>query len=316
MPTSNKDIDKITSLRRAQSESNSQAADYNATALTLNDLVMNAVTDDRAKRGVSQLATDVGNVGGQLVSDPNRIREFGGDTVNPMDIDSFTSQARARNMRTLGTIATQEDENTRSLEDIIGAGSNRLQSMAMMKESEAQKAKEEAEALYDQLYYEQSEKERKFEEQQAMGRLKTSGSGTTRESDFGDFADDIAGYLEQIEAGKTTEEQARFFLKGTYPWLTDEELDRAFNSSQSDLTREDVDKTYGKITGGLLNLFKTADKTRVKPPASSFRDRLENFSMLDSAKTLLPFAVGSSGREYTREEIEKMTPEERKLLGL
>ena len=75
MPADQNNYDQITKYQKEAASLTGQAGQYNAGSNVLGDKVMEAVRADRTSRGVSKLATDVGNVSGQMVTDPNAIRE-------------------------------------------------------------------------------------------------------------------------------------------------------------------------------------------------------------------------------------------------
>lgn len=184
MPATTDDYRKASEAARNRA---SEASEYNSTALTLKDSVMDAVMADRGKRGISQLAQDVGNTMGQLATDPADIRVRTGDMVNPLKVDQITARQRGQNLNTLGTIATQERENTRSLEDIIGAGSNQLNARANSLLAEAQKKQAEADAIMNELRYDLSVRQQDFSEfiqranlDLARAKFNASGSGSGR----------------------------------------------------------------------------------------------------------------------------------------
>lgn len=192
MPTTQSDIQKVQAARDKAAGINADAASYGATANTLHDTVMSGVMEDRQKRGISEMAKSVGNVSGQLAAAPEQMKAYGGDMVNPMDMDYFTSQARAANLRQLGTISTSESENTRTLQEIIQAGANQLVSMGQLKKAEADKILAEASALMERLNFEEGQ--RQFNEEMAY---KKSNSGSE-----GGLEDFFAQLLQQEQGGQ------------------------------------------------------------------------------------------------------------------
>ena len=74
MPATTTDYTKIKEAQNKAISLNTEAASYTAGSNVLGDRVMEAVRNARTERGVSKLATDVGNVSGQMVTDPNAIR--------------------------------------------------------------------------------------------------------------------------------------------------------------------------------------------------------------------------------------------------
>lgn len=167
-------------LRKHAAETKSKAVGTESLAMGLGDMLMEEVRNDRASRGVSKLATDRGNVMGQLVSDPNAIREFGtteGTRMDPLDVDYYTSDRRAENMQRLGTIAQQGIENQGTLDEVIQAGANQLMARAQQMRAQAEQDEAEAKALMEKLYYEADRADRAFDEELALEQLNRSGSG-------------------------------------------------------------------------------------------------------------------------------------------
>lgn len=165
MPSTTQDYSQIKEYQEKATSLSREAAGLESTAFTLPDTIMKAVQEDRIARGVSKLATDTGNIMGQMVSDPNAIRE--GSTslssqglVDPFSINELTSNARKQNIATLGTVSTQLEQNQGSLDQVIQAGANQLKARAATLLAQAEQATAQANAL-------QSEWERMFKEKQA-----------------------------------------------------------------------------------------------------------------------------------------------------
>jgi hypothetical protein len=115
---------------------------------------MNAVREDRTARGVSKLATDTGNVMGQMVTDPNAIRGVQSEgLMDPFSVNALTSGARAQNLNTLGTVSTQLSQNQGSLEEVIQAGANQLYARAEQMKAKAAQATEMAASLQQDRDY-------------------------------------------------------------------------------------------------------------------------------------------------------------------
>lgn len=188
MPASAEDYKKIVDSVAAKTM---EASDYGSASLTLRDEVMNAVTKDRSSRGVSQLASDVGATMGQLATDPAGIRARTSGMVNPIQEDVLTSGQRGQNLNTLGTIATQMTQNTRSLDDIINAGANQLNAKANVLQGEASVGQYKANAMMEQMKLD--EEIRQFNEQLALQKAKAAGEG----SDANWFNELLAAMLPQ-----------------------------------------------------------------------------------------------------------------------
>lgn len=162
MPATQNAYDAIKLNQEKAASLNQQAAGFTAGSSVLGDRVMEAVRADRTARGVSKLATDVGNVSGQMVTDPNAIRAVQSEgLIDPFSVNQLTSNARAQNLRTLGTISTQESLNQGGIDEVIQAGANQLKARAATLLAEAEKATAAANSL-------QGEWERQMKEQEFM----------------------------------------------------------------------------------------------------------------------------------------------------
>jgi ribosomal protein L12E/L44/L45/RPP1/RPP2 len=179
MPASSTDYSKIKEYQETAATKGREASGMEGAAFTLGDSVMKAVRDDRVSRGVSKLSTDVGNVMGQMVTDPTGIRERTSGVVNPFDVNDLTSGARAQNLRTLGTVSTWESQNQGSLDEVIQAGANQLNARAKALYAQAEEAQMEAQSL--QQEWQRAFEERQFEEEQRQfnENQRSSGSGET-----------------------------------------------------------------------------------------------------------------------------------------
>jgi hypothetical protein len=152
MPTLPADYSKIKEYQTEAASLTGQAGQYTAGSNVLGDKVMEAVRADRTSRGVSKLATDVGNVSGQMVTDPNAIREgpqslSGQGLVDPFSVNALTSGARAQNLKTLGTISTQSLMNQGSIDEVIKAGADQLRAKAEAMLAKAEEASQMAISL-------------------------------------------------------------------------------------------------------------------------------------------------------------------------
>jgi len=189
MPTKPEDYSKIKSYQDEAAKLTGQAGQYTAGSNVLGDKVMEAVRADRTSRGVSKLATDVGNVSGQMVTDPNAIREgpqslSGQGLVDPFSVNALTSGARAQNLKTLGTISTQESLNQGGIDEVIQAGANQLKARAATLLAEAEKATAAATSLEQE--YQRAFQEKQYQEgirqfNETMAEKKSTGSGKAKE---------------------------------------------------------------------------------------------------------------------------------------
>jgi exonuclease VII small subunit len=232
MPSTTQDYSQIKEYQEKAASLNKEAAGMNATAFTLPDTIMKAVQEDRTQRGVSKLATDTGNVMGQMVSDPNAIRE--GSTslsaqglVDPFSVNALTSGARAQNLRTLGTVSTQLEQNQGSLDEVINAGANQLKARAATLLAQAEEATSQANSLqqvWDRMMEEKKFQEdiRQFNETQST---KGSGSGETK------FYSAIEDGINQLKDG---ESWGVVFnrIKSRFPEYADSIIDAALGKGQ------------------------------------------------------------------------------------
>jgi len=267
-------------LRKKAAQSSRTAVGLEATSGSIGDILMEGVRKERATRGVSKIATDTGNVMGQMASEPERMREFGsseGFTMDPLKVDEATAGKRVQNLRTLGTISTQADENEGTLQEVIQAGANQLMGLAKNKMAEAQQYESEANAMYEKLGYEMDVRKQDFAEYLAKEKLAQSGKGGsgTRSGDMKSFAEDASGFQQFINDGSMTYAEAVEKIKLVYPWATEEDIRSAMGEldTNPELRQElyakgqafkqpgetgSFIKGVGKVANWLGNTFKGA----------------------------------------------------------
>lgn len=278
MPTTEADKNLIKRQTQAQDMRNSAAdtsyigAGVMAGATTLHDDIMKIVHEDRSSRGASKMAEDIGTTTGQLVSDPESIRNRTRGMVDPSQVNSLTSNARASNLGTLATQAVQGEYNQGSLSEIIEAGANQLKSKAMQLQAEAERELAKADALMEALKFEQSEKEREFSEwlareQLSDSRKKSSGSGGGKngytesgEKDYSGFYGDAEALREQFQSENiggnvNAWDNAARQLKSLYPWATDEEITGALHSARPS-SNANVPVPSQQSLGGIIEPMK------------------------------------------------------------
>jgi hypothetical protein len=252
MPTQNADVQKVEQMRKEAAARNKQASSYGASATTLSDTVMNAVREDRQQRGVSQMATDVGNVMGQMATEPQAIKGRAGDIMNPMDVDQFTAQARGQQLRTLGTLATKESENYGTLQEIIQAGANQLVARGQLEMAKAEELVAKAGALMQRLSFEEEQKQfnqrfeedkSQFDEQMDLSRQKEArvGSGSAKEP-----KETRPLYTPMTGDGTVSDGGTYIFYVGQ--WLSPDDLNMMAGltklmETKSKLTEKDTDLT-------------------------------------------------------------------------
>lgn len=182
MPTTNENKTKVQTASDVQLMRNSSAnialmgSQLEGQSLTFSDDIMNAVRADRQSRGVSKIATDVGNTMGQLVSDPEAIRARTSGMVAPTQVNALTAGARATNLGTLATQATQQELNQGSLDKIIQAGANQLKARAAQMTAQAVQESAKADALMETLKFKASEASTAFDQWLAKEKLKQTGT--------------------------------------------------------------------------------------------------------------------------------------------
>jgi hypothetical protein len=239
---------KVQEMRNSAADTVQTAGEITGASLTLHDDVMKEVRADRASRGASKMAEDIGMTTGQLVQDPLDIRDRTRGVVNPEDVNALTKSARASNLGTLATQATQAEYNQGSLAEIIEAGANQLKQRAAILMAEAENESAKADALMESLTFEQSEKKREFDEWATREQLRQSanrgdGGGTSAGYDKWGNPDDEA-MMEYVNG--LMSEGGRFdpkkdplgnninawnamydTVKRAFPWVTEADITRA-----------------------------------------------------------------------------------------
>jgi len=225
MPATSQDYSKIKEYQEAAIASKKEGSGLESAAFTLGDKVMEAVRADRATRGVSKLATDVGNVMGQMVTDPNQIRAATSGMVDPFSVNALTSGARAQNLRTLGTVATQEAQNQGTIDEVIQAGANQLKARAQALYAKAEE--EMARAASVQGEWDRMMEEKKFAASQAGkgGGGGAGGGGGGGKGTAAATAVDIKTDIANLAADGITEKEAVIQkLMELYPELSGTEI--------------------------------------------------------------------------------------------
>lgn len=187
MASTQEDLQKVQGRAK---ELNTAGAGYESAAGNLKSQVMEAVRADRAQRGISTMAQDVGRTLGQIPTDTAGIRGRAGDMVNPLEVDAITAAQRGQNLQTLGTQATQAEYNQGTLLDILGERSDQLKAMAASKYAEAQRAQQEAEDLWQQILFD--EDVRRFNEELALKKASAGSVG---------LGDILSKFFEDQEGG-------------------------------------------------------------------------------------------------------------------
>jgi|SaaInlLV_10m_DNA_2_1039722.scaffolds.fasta_scaffold00542_8 hypothetical protein len=205
MPTQESDIRKIEEQRKSAASTARGAGGFEATATSLHGNVMEAVRADRAQRGISTLAQDVGTTSGQLVSDPIGIKERAGDIVDPTSVDFLTSRQRAQNLGTLGTQATALTQQEGDLAGVIEAEANSLLAQAKRKRAEAESEAQQAQDALEMLKFQSDEEQRRIENELAERRFSAQQADKTAPGTAEDSADFGSRYRTYLTALEETE---------------------------------------------------------------------------------------------------------------
>lgn len=245
MPALQEDYSQVKKYQEQAAAKNYEAAGMAATATTLPDEIMKAVREGRQSRGVSKLATDVGNTMGYLTSDPMAIRQQQMQgLMDPYSVNALTSNARVENQRMLGVEATQLSQNQGTLDQVIQAGANQLKARAQTLLAQAEQATAAANTL-------QQEWERGYKEQQlALDQYKAThpGGGGSTLDDILKTAAALKG-LGGVSAGEEDESRKAQTVLNT--------IDMVKSASTEDLKKAaQMASTIG-LTGaaGLINTY-------------------------------------------------------------
>ena len=213
MPTYKEDLNQIKQLREQARKANEASSSLSASGATFRDDIMKRVRAKRAERGFNVLASDTGQTTGQLVTANPELRARVGTELNPLMTDVLTSQQRGQILDTLATIANLQKENTGTVEDIIGAGTNRLKAMAILKAAEAQKVASEANDLLNQVQMEEAKAREAFNESLALkkfglekARFNREGSGGSTRYQLAPLGNDVYTFNPRTGALKKNED--------------------------------------------------------------------------------------------------------------
>ena len=248
MPATTQDYSNIKKNQDKAADLNMQAAGAVGAAGTLGDNVMEAIRADRVKRGVSKLATDVGNVSGQLVSDPQGIRDRTRGEVDPFSVNALTSQARAQNLRTLGTISTQQQQTQGTIDETVQAGANKLKARAAELLAEAESEMTKASSLEQE--YQRDLQERKFAADEKQRGVANARSDVGEDTVLKDFDEDLA----DLRARGMKDADLITFMANLYPEFSEEQLKQLIGF-QEPVAPEEL-QTGGKFPGqGAVELW-------------------------------------------------------------
>ena len=162
MPSYTEDYRAIEEARKSAGGLLSTAGSLGASADTFRDEVMANVRSARADRGISGLGQDYANTTREMATAGSDVRARTGD-VNPLQTDALVARERGDILGRLSGISTAMTEQTGTIDEIIGSGTNRLKAMATLKKAEADKAKEDADVMIKMVQIKQEEDQRQFD---------------------------------------------------------------------------------------------------------------------------------------------------------
>ena len=246
MPTTAQDIEQVTAKRKEATALASQAGALTAGARTFEDKVMEGVRGARAERGVSTLEEAVGYTTGQLASAPAEMRARLAD-VNPLQTDVLTGRQTGQTLGTLATLGEVSRGREGTIQEVVGAGTNRLLAQADVKRAEAERAATEAETLTNQIRLQEDLKKREFDEWEARERLDLA---KKQESRLG------AGGDEELTPGQQEEVDERDRMAKSAVWAgiqdgtitSEEDIRISLLSAGSSPNNEFFSDLYGMIT--------------------------------------------------------------------
>lgn len=237
MPITQQDIDDIQERVGGLTE---EGEAINQGAGGLPSAVWDAIRKDRATRGVSTMATDIGNTQQQLVDNPAGIEERLGSTglVDPNTVNQLRSSERGITLNTLATQAYQSEYNQGVITDIITEQQKLLQAIAERKLADAQKAQVQLNNLMEKLKLE--EDQRQFDETMAFDKeqanKKGSGSGGSSAIDK-EFYSAVEDELARLREGSSWGE-AFNRIKSRFPNKSDTDINSALGGSWNPETGE------------------------------------------------------------------------------
>jgi hypothetical protein len=307
MPTYQDDVSRVTAARQKQASLNAQAGQIEAGAMTFGDEIMGKIREARASRGMSKLQQGVGTVTGQLASDPQRIYDYAGADVRPSTVDTFTAKARASNLSTLASQDAMTADIGQTIEEALGAGTNRLLSQAALKKAEADKAKQEADALIEEIRLRMDQEKAKVADTNPMDVLSKimggSGGGVSYMDENGQPAQQSNGFgfnptRDQIAMAMLADPDNQNYYKTLYEYMnpetekTEDEkgvVTGIINQLKNKYYGEegsDDDLAKGRIGGAITGLKAAAGKA---PTAKRYNE------LRKGVVTTLKGLVGESG---------------------
>jgi hypothetical protein len=166
MPTTTQDYEKVKAKQAEARNLIESTGLLSSSAQSFGPDVMDRVREARATRGVSQLSTDIGAATGRLASEGPEIRARMAE-VNPLQVDAATARARGADLSNLARLSDWQSGITGTITDVIGAGTDRLKSMAMAKQAEAETASQEANDLIQMIQLKEAQEAQAFQQMMA-----------------------------------------------------------------------------------------------------------------------------------------------------
>ena len=167
MPSYQQDYDEIKALQQKASTASKEAGTYTSGATTFEDQVMQGVQAHRAERGASSLTEDIANVSGRLATYGPGIEERTSGIVDPLRVDALRAEERGNLLSQLTRLSRMSEKQEGTIEDVIGAGANKLLAAAEKKKAEAAQAESEANMLLKLIQTKQEEAQREAQRQMA-----------------------------------------------------------------------------------------------------------------------------------------------------
>ncbi|MFA5036130.1 MAG: hypothetical protein WC479_03045 [Candidatus Izemoplasmatales bacterium] len=164
------DFDKIEQLRKTASAANKEGAILTGGATTLGDRLRTDLNKHRAEVGVSKLAEGIGQVSGQVVSGGTDI-ESRNANVDPLEVDKMRARDMAQSLGALATLSEYDSSKNKTIEGVIGAGTNRLVAEAEKKKAEAQAANDEADNMLEYVKFKEELEMNKIERAYKMAQI-------------------------------------------------------------------------------------------------------------------------------------------------
>lgn len=231
MPATSSDYSQVTAKRKEAAAKAEQAGELTAGSRTFEDRVMEGVREARATRGASTLETAIGTTTGQLATAPAEMRARLTE-VNPLDVDVLTARQTGQTLSTLATLGEVQRAREGTIQEVIGAGTNTLLARADLLRAQAERAANEAEAIMQQLKYEEDLRARQDEERRAQAyldiaqqeleleRTKVARSGAAAPGGIGsrDYVEDVIGL--KNEASLSDDDRVRNLMY-LYPGLSE-----------------------------------------------------------------------------------------------